>query len=157
MKQNNLAALRRLTFATFSVFAALAFSPALAADLPTLALTIRSQHINVEVAATRETREHGLMQRFSLRPDQGMLFVFTQPQPIAMWMKNTYIPLSVAFIDGDGKILNIEDMQPQTETTHPSSGAALYALEMRLGWFKQHGIGPGVKIEGLEKAPKAVN
>jgi hypothetical protein len=134
--------------------AACAFSLAVAAELPTLALTIKAQHIDAEVAATRETRERGLMERFSLRPDRGMLFVFAQPQRIAMWMKNTYVPLSVAFIDRDGTILNIAEMQPQTETVHPSTGAALYALEMRAGWFKERGVGPGAKIEGLEKAPK---
>jgi uncharacterized protein len=137
-----------------SALAALAFSLAVAAEPPTLALTIKSQQVDVEVAATSQSRERGLMERFSLRSDHGMLFVFARPQPVAMWMKNTYIPLSVAFIDRDGYILNIAEMQPQTETAHPSTGAALYALEMRAGWFKQRGVGPGAKIEGLEKAPK---
>lgn len=134
-----------------------AAAAATAAELPTLPLTLKTHKITAEVAATPSERELGLMNRFSLRADQGMLFVFDRPQMVAMWMKNTYMPLSVAFIDREGKILNIEDMQPQTETTHVSAGLVLYALEMRKGWFKERGVAPGTKIEGLEKAPRASN
>jgi len=95
------------------------------------------------------------MNRFSLRPDHGMLFVFPDPQPLAFWMHNTYVPLSIAFIGADGRILNIEDMAPQTDLTHPSRGLALYALEMKKGWFAERGISPGAPVEGLAKAPKA--
>jgi hypothetical protein len=70
-------------------------------------------------------------------------------------MKNTYVPLSIAFIDVRGHIVNIEDMAPQTETPHPSRGPALYALEMKKGWFAQHGVVEGDRIEGLDKTPKA--
>jgi uncharacterized membrane protein (UPF0127 family) len=70
-------------------------------------------------------------------------------------MKNTYVPLSIAFIGADGRILNIEDMTPQTETTHPSRGVALYALEMKKGWFAERAIVAGDRVEGLEKAPRA--
>jgi len=125
-----------------------------AAELPTIPLTINKHAITVEVASTQPERETGLMNRFSLRADQGMLFVFDGPQPVVMWMKNTYAPLSVAFMDSTGKILNIEDMQPQTLETHPSAGPALYALEMRKGWFKERGIKAGAKVEGLDKAPR---
>jgi len=128
-----------------------------AAELQAIPLRIKNQKITVEVAASQSTREHGLMNRFSLRRDEGMLFVFTQPQIIAMWMRNTYVPLSVAFIDSKGTILNIADMEPQTEVTHESAGAALYALEMRKGWFREHSIGAGAKIEGLDKAGRAEN
>jgi len=82
-----------------------------------------------------------------------MLFVFEQPEPLAFWMKNTYIPLSIAFIDVNGIILNIEDMAPQTESTHQSRGAALYALEMRKGWFAERTIRPGDRVEGI-KSPR---
>ena len=95
------------------------------------------------------------MNRFSLRPDHGMLFVFPEAQPLAFWMHNTYVPLSIAFIGADGRILNIEDMAPQTDLTHPSRGLALYALEMKKGWFAERGISPGASVEGLAKAPKA--
>ena len=89
------------------------------------------------------------MDRFSLRTDHGMLFVFESPQPLAFWMKNTYIPLSIAFVDASGHILNIEDMRPQDESTHWSRGPALYAIEMRKGWFADKGIAAGDRVEGL--------
>jgi uncharacterized protein len=127
----------------------------MAADLPTVDLQIKGQRVVAEIAATEATRTTGLMNRFSLQPDHGMLFIFQQPQMLAFWMKNTYVPLSIAFIGADGRILNIEDMAPQTENTHPSRGQALYALEMKKGWFAQHGIGAGDPVAGLDRAPKA--
>jgi len=120
-----------------------------AADLPTRTLTVREQKIVVEVAATPETRATGLMHRFSLRPDHGMLFVFEAPQPLAFYMRNTYIPLSIAFLDARGRIINIEDMQPKDESTHWSKGLAMYAIEMRQGWFAAKGIGAGDVVEGI--------
>jgi uncharacterized membrane protein (UPF0127 family) len=128
----------------------------LAAELPTVELAIKRHRVVAEVAATNAARTTGLMNRFSLRPDHGMLFVFKEPQPQAFWMKNTYVPLSIAFIGSDGKILNIEDMAPLTESTHPSRGAALYALEMKKGWFTDRGIRPGDGVAGLERSPKAI-
>jgi uncharacterized membrane protein (UPF0127 family) len=77
-----------------------------------------------------------------------MLFIFERPEPLSFWMKNTFIPLSIAFLDTDGRILNIEDMAPQTETTHWSKGPALYALEMRKGWFMERGVKPGIGWTG---------
>jgi len=120
-----------------------------AAELPTRALTIDGNALTVEVAATPETRENGLMNRFSLQPDHGMLFVFESPQPLAFWMKNTYVALSIAFVDANGRILNIEDMRPQDESTHWSKGPALYAIEMRKGWFAAKGIAAGDRVDGL--------
>jgi uncharacterized membrane protein (UPF0127 family) len=120
-----------------------------AADLPTRTLAINGNRLTVEVAATPQTRETGLMNRFSLQTDHGMLFVFEAPQPLAFWMKNTYIPLSIAFVGSDGRILNIEDMRPQDESTHWSRGEALYAIEMRQGWFAKRGIAAGDRVEGL--------
>jgi uncharacterized membrane protein (UPF0127 family) len=128
----------------------LAFSTAVAAaGLPTRTLTINGNALTVEVAATPQARETGLMNRFSLQTDHGMLFVFEAPQPLAFWMKNTYVPLSIAFVDRNGRILNIEDMRPQDESTHWSNGQALYAIEMRQGWFAKKGIGPGDRVVGL--------
>ena len=120
-----------------------------AADLPTRTLTIDGNALTVEVAATPETRERGLMNRFSLQPDHGMLFVFESAQPLAFWMKNTYVALSIAFVDANGRILNIEDMRPQDESTHWSKGPALYAIEMRKGWFAAKGIAAGDRVDGL--------
>ena len=144
---------RRFLFAAV-LFAALLSGIARAESLPTIELKIGSSRLVAEVAATLPTRTTGLMNRFSLRPDHGMLFVFESPQPQAFWMRNTYIPLSIAFIGADGRILNIEDMAPRTEDTHPSRGAALYALEMKKGWFAERRIGAGDRVEGLDKAPK---
>lgn len=129
--------------------------PAAAQPLPTTQLTINGHRVTAEVAATVETQTIGLMRRFSLQPDHGMLFVFRAPRPLAFWMKDTYIPLSIAFIGADGKILNIEDMAPQTESTHLSHGPAMFALEMKKGWFAQLGIAAGDRVDGLAKAPKA--
>jgi len=135
------------------LFALASSLPVAAQSLPTMELAINGHHVTAEVAATEETRTTGLMRRFSLRPDHGMLFVFEQPQQLAFWMKNTYIPLSIAFIGTDGRIINIEDMAPLTEMTHDSRGPAIYALEMKKGWFAQLGIKPGDKVDGLASIP----
>ena len=125
-------------------------SGALAADaLSTIPLTINGQKITAEFAATPEQRATGLMHRFSLKPDHGMIFMSERPEPQAFWMKNTFIPLSIAFIAPDGRIINIDDMAPQDETLHWSRGPALYALEMRKGWFAERGIRAGDVVKGL--------
>jgi uncharacterized protein len=125
---------------------------ALAAELPTTKLNIGTQKLTAEVATSPAQRETGLMNRFSLRPDHGMLFVFERPGPLSFWMRNTYVALSIAFISADGRILNIEDMQPQTDDAHWSKGAALYALEMKRGWFAERGIVAGDTVKGLPAA-----
>ena len=139
----------RFAFALLCLFALAMPLSAAPAELPSRTLTIRDQKLVVEVASTPETRATGLMNRFSLRQDHGMLFVFEAPQPLAFYMKNTYVPLSIAFVDSRGKILNIEDMRPLDESSHWSKGPALYAIEMRQGWFASRGIGAGDKVEGL--------
>jgi uncharacterized membrane protein (UPF0127 family) len=138
--------LRKSAVALLLVFPMLA---AAADDAPTRTLTIRDQKLEVEIASTPQTRALGLMNRFSLRQDHGMLFVFEAPQPLSFYMKNTYVPLSIAFIDARGKILNIEDMRPLDESIHWSKGLALYAVEMRQGWFASKGIGAGDAVTGL--------
>lgn len=137
-----------LAFAAIQ-FAAIQSASCIAAELPTTTLTIGEHKIVAEVAVTPEQRSLGLMNRFSLKPDHGMLFVFELPEPQAFWMKNTFIPLSIAFIGADGRIVNIEDMAPQTEDSHWSKGPAMYALEMRKGWFRDKGIGPGAVVKGI--------
>ena len=117
--------------------------------LPTVALSINGHKITAEVAATPERRSTGLMHRFSLQPDHGMVFVFDYPEPQGFWMKNTFIPLSIAFIAADGRIINIDEMQPHDESIHPSRGPALYAIEMRKGWFAERGIRSGDVVKGL--------
>ena len=110
--------------------------------------------IEAEVAANDQNRQVGLMKRQAMPVQHGMLFVFNQENTHCMWMRNTLLPLSVAFMDAEGKIINIEDMQPQTEDNHCARRPARYALEMNLGWFAQRGIKPGVKLGGLDKAPR---
>jgi len=131
--------------------AALVALSANAAELPTIKLNVGGHTVVAEVAATPELRATGLMHRFSLQPDHGMVFVFDRPQPLGFYMKNTFVPLSIAFIDADGRILNIEDMAPQTLETHWSQGLAVYTLEMKQGWFGKKGVGPGAKVAGLPK------
>ena len=152
---HRLAPARWLPGLLLCILAALAPTGAAAADLPTIPLTIDGHKLIAEVAATNEQRMTGLMHRFSLKPDHGMLFVFREQQPQAFWMKNTFIALSIAYIDNKGKIVNIEDMAPKTENTHPSNGPVLYALEMKKGWFKEHGIDAGAVVKGLDKAPRS--
>jgi uncharacterized membrane protein (UPF0127 family) len=82
-----------------------------------------------------------------------MLFVFTEADKHCMWMRNTLLPLSVAFLDDKGRIINVEDMQPRTENNHCAAKPARYALEMNLGWFKTRGLGQGFAIQGIDKAP----
>ena len=120
-----------------------------AGELPVVSLSINGKKIVAEVATTPEQRATGLMHRFSLRPDHGMLFVFDRAEPQAFWMKNTFIPLSIAFIGADGRIISITDMAPQDERLHWSRGPALHALEMRKGWFAERGIRPGDAVTGL--------
>ena len=83
-----------------------------------------------------------------------MLFVFPFLDRHCMWMRNTFIPLSVAFLDEEGRIINIEDMKPQTDTNHCAAAPARFALEMNKGWFASKGLKPGLKIGGIEKAPR---
>ncbi len=121
------------------------------AEMPQRELTVGMYRIDAEVAATQEDRMRGLMQRKAMPQNRGMLFVFTEPQRHCMWMKNTLLPLSVAFMDEGGRILNIEDMKPQTENSHCAARPARFALEMNLGWFRQKGLSAGTKVEGVDR------
>lgn len=121
------------------------------ARFPTIQLSAGMHLIQAEVAATDPQRQQGLMFREKMANNHGMVFVFDQANPQCMWMKNTPLPLSVAFLDADGKIINIEDMQPKTLESHCSTKPAKYALEMNLGWFKQKNVKPGSAIGGLPK------
>ncbi len=124
------------------------------AAMQTLHLKVASHALTVEVALTEEARSAcGLMFRKSLGRDEGMVFVFDEPAYQSMWMKNTLIPLSVAFLDRDGTILNILDMQPQTLDTHTSAGPARYAIETNIGWFDHNKVKAGDKVTGLPRKP----
>lgn len=109
--------------------------------------------IEAEVADTNDTRAEGLMYRRQMPVNHGMLFVFPEVATHCMWMRNTSIPLSVAFVDDKGAIINIAEMQPESEENHCASKPARYALEMNTGWFRTRGIVPGMRISGVERAP----
>ena len=140
-----------------TVFASLAMVSAAvsSSEFNIIQLEIKGYALLAEVADTQLSRSRGLMHRESLEENTGMLFVFPDVGHYSMWMKDTYIPLSVAFINEYGVILNIADMWPQTRTAHDSSGIAKYALEMNIGWFSARKIAAGTQVVGLEKAPAA--
>ena len=103
--------------------------------------------VRVEIANTRDEQERGLMERTELPEDAGMLFVFNRERILSFWMKNTLIPLSIAYINSDRRIIDIQEMQPLDETTHPSAEPAQYALEVNQGFFADHGIEVGNEVE----------
>ena len=104
-------------------------------------------YLTLEVADTPQSMQRGLMDRLSMPEDAGMLFVFAGDQRTPFWMKDTLIPLSIAFISGDGQILEIQDMQPLTEDLHRPSYSYRYALEVNQGFFGRHGLGVGDRVE----------
>lgn len=104
--------------------------------------------IKAEVAQTDRQREIGLMHRTSMGTNEGMIFVFERAGVQCFWMKNTLLPLSVAFIDEDGTIVNLDEMKPETEDTHCSTKPVRHVLEMNKGWFSKRGIKPGMKLTG---------
>lgn len=119
--------------------------------LPAVTLGAGMHLIHAEVADRDASRATGLMLRRSLAPNGGMLFVFEERGEHCMWMKNTLLPLSVAFIDEGGAIINIADMQPRTEDSHCAARPARYALEMAQGWFAERGIRAGFRLRGLDQ------
>lgn len=123
--------------------------------LITYPLRIKKHVIRAEIANTGQDRQRGLMFREKLAENGGMIFLYPHAEVSAMWMKNTRIALSVAFIDASGRILNITEMEPFSEEAHASSGAASYALEMNRGWFGKQGIHAGDHVEGLKELPPA--
>jgi uncharacterized membrane protein (UPF0127 family) len=121
------------------------------ADFPHTKLTAGMFVIDAAVAANDADREQGLMYRTKLAPNEGMLFVFNETAVHCFWMKNTLIPLSIAFMRADGTVTDIDEMQAETENNHCPRNNGVYALEMSKGWFTAKGIKPGMKIEGLPK------
>ncbi len=109
-------------------------------------LYIGQNEIQVEVAKSPEERSHGLMERKYLGKDEGMLFIFETEDYHGFWMKNTFIPLSIAFIDKSGRIVSITDMKPLALDSHVPPKPILYALEMNKGWFASHGVKVGDQI-----------
>jgi uncharacterized membrane protein (UPF0127 family) len=145
-----------LTFIRQSVFAgllALTSSLSLAQNintsLPIIELKAGIYRIQAEVANTPQARQVGLMNRASMPTDSGMLFIFDQKATHCFWMSNTKIPLAIAFLADDGKIVNIEEMQAETLNNHCPKAPVRYALEMNRQWFSQRAISPGSAIQGL--------
>ncbi|MCB9668552.1 MAG: DUF192 domain-containing protein [Alphaproteobacteria bacterium] len=118
---------------------------------PTHTLQVGDQPVLVELAVNTKDRAQGLMHRASLPADDGMLFIYKDSAPRSFWMKDTKIPLSIAFADSTGKIVRIADMQPLVTESTKSVYPAKYALEMNQGWFAAHGIQEGTMITGIPK------
>jgi uncharacterized membrane protein (UPF0127 family) len=116
---------------------------------PTTSLTIGTATVSVEIADDPAEREHGLMKRETLGPDQGMLFVYPDERPRNFWMKDTSLPLSIAYLDAQGRIVRIADMAPFDTSTVPSVRPAMYALEVNQGWFTRHAIQVGASVKGV--------
>lgn len=119
--------------------------------LRVIALTIAGQTLEAEVAVTPEEQARGLMFRESLAENAGMLFVFEAPRRASFWMRNTRIPLSIAYLTADGTVAEIHELQPFNERAVASRSEDIaYALEVNQGWFRKHRIAPGDRIQGLE-------
>ncbi len=114
-------------------------------------LVVGNQRIRVEVAATGADRRLGLMHRESLPEDHGMLFIFPVEKLRSFWMKNTPLPLSIAFADSGGKIVHIADLEPHSTDPVWSVRPAKLALEMNRGWFARRGVFVGDAIQGIPR------
>ena len=121
--------------------------------LPAIRLSVGMHVIRAEVAQTPEQRSIGLMFRKTLGTNDGMLFSFEQPGVQCFWMKNTLLPLSVAFIADDGRVVNVENMKPQTLDSHCSTQPVRFVLEMNDGWYARRGIGAGMRLKGAPFTP----
>ena len=146
----DLRAAPRFLLATL-LFIAAALPAAADVSPRTTVLKVGAHRLKVEVVQSDEQRARGLMFRKKLGADDGMLFIFDEPAYHAMWMRNTLIPLSVAFVDAGGTILNILDMEPQTEDSHMAAGPAIYAIETNQGWFARKKVKAGDRVTGLPR------
>jgi hypothetical protein len=119
-------------------------------DLPKATLTLGTNSLSAQIAADDPSRERGLMSRTNLAENEAMVFVFPQPRPVAFWMKDTPVPLSIAYVGPSGRIFEIHDLKPLDETAVPSASQAVtYAIEVPQGWFAKHGIMAGSAVGGL--------
>lgn len=119
-------------------------------DLPRASLRIAHAHADVQLAMTTQQQQKGLMYRAELSDNEGMLFVFEKSERLCFWMKNTPLDLTVAFVAGDGRIVALADMQAQSKQQHCSPLPVRFALEMPRGWFAQHNILPGMRVEDVQ-------
>jgi uncharacterized membrane protein (UPF0127 family) len=123
-------------------------------SLPTIRLGAGMLSLKIELADTPAARQTGLMHRKSMPTNDGMLFVFERAEMSCFWMRNTLIPLSIAFLADDGSIVNIADMKPLDETSHCPAKPVRLALEMNQGWFERHGLKAGDKLTGEVFKPR---
>lgn len=135
-----------------TLWPAMAHAQAQPQDLPRIPLTAGMHNIRAQLAITPEQHQVGLMFRKEMPANEGMLFVFDRPSPQCFWMRNTLLPLSIAFVRDDGSITNLADMKPQTDDSHCSSEPVRFVLEMNQGWFAKRGIQAGSRIGGLATA-----
>lgn len=117
-------------------------------DLPAITLQAGMHNIRAAVAKTPEQRQTGLMHRREMAPHEGMLFIFDEAAPQCFWMKNTPLPLTIAFLEDDGTVVNLADMKPLALDSHCSAKPVRFVLEMHQGWFAKRGIKAGAKISG---------
>jgi uncharacterized membrane protein (UPF0127 family) len=144
--------IRQFVFAgLLALTASLSLAQNINTSLPIIELKAGIYRIQAEVASTQQARQVGLMNRSSMPTDSGMLFIFDQKATHCFWMSNTKIPLAIAFLADDGKIVNIEEMQAETLNNHCPKAPIRYALEMNRQWFSQRAIGPGSVIQGLPR------
>ena len=129
--------------------------PATAPAAPTVDVKIKDKHFALEIAATAQQRETGLMHRQSMPAGHGMIFVFTQPHVLSFWMKNTLIPLDIIYVDGHGKVIDILPLAPKDETAVESSGPAQYAIELNRGAAAAADLHVGDVIELPKTLPAA--
>ena len=118
-------------------------TPRSAAGLLVVPIELGEHKIKAEIARGPAEQARGLMYRREMDWDKGMLFVYPDERVVSFWMKNTFIPLSIAFIDRQGEIVHIADMKPQDLSSHRSPQPVLYALEMNQGWFEKAGVRAG--------------
>lgn len=144
--------LTRLTARAIAVALIAALLPAAwpqqAQNLAATTLKVGMHSIRAQLALTPQQRQIGLMHRKEMPGHEGMLFVFDEPSQQCFWMRNTLIPLSIAFLADDGTVVNLADMQPHSDDSHCSAKPVRFALEMNQGWFAKRGIKPGTRIGG---------
>jgi len=133
---------------TLAVASALTSAQDAPQQLPAIRLSTGMHVLQVQVAQTPEQQQIGLMFRKTMGTNEGMLFIFDEARQQCFWMKNTLLPLSVAFIDDSGTVANIDDMKPQTLDSHCSTKPVRFVLEMNVGWFDKRGIKAGSKFQG---------
>ena len=154
MSANAFALLSRLRFVRLALLlSALGLQTTVQAQAPQMnlqrtQLSAGMHLLDVQLALTPEQRQIGLMWRKEMPQHEGMLFVFEQPASQCFWMRNTLLPLTAAFVDDDGTIVNLADMKPQNDDSHCSLKPVRFVLEMNQGWFAKRNIQAGYKLGG---------